>query len=135
MTKIRQSGCLRRFWICDIWDQVIIFSTRSADLTVILILSDMMQTVINFRMCLKFYRNIMCNILTNQVCSLLNWGWFVISQQGQVKRKSGIWFQRLFQAHYFFLTGSSFQEHGFWVLRMKLTLKMRSNVEGGFLLK
>ena len=83
----------------------------------------------------KLYRSTMHVILTNQVCSLLDWNWFVINQQGQAERKSGMWFWRLFQAHYFFLSGSSFQEHGFWALRTKLMLKMRSNVGGGFLLK
>ena len=88
MTKIRQSGHLRRFWIHDIWDQIIAFSTRFINLTVTLILSDIMQMMMNSKICLKFYRNIMCDILTNQICSLLNWGWFIISQQKQTERKS-----------------------------------------------
>ena len=134
-TKTRQSGCLRRFWIHDIQDQVIIFSTRFADLIVTLILSGIMQMVMSFRTHWRLYMNIMCDILTSQVCSLLDWSWFIISQSGQAERKSGMWSQRLFQAHYFFLTGSSFQEHGFWTPRTKLTLKMGGNIGGGSLLK
>ena len=72
MTKTRQSGCLRRFWIYDIQNQVITFSIKFTDLTVTLILSDIMQTVMNFRTHLKFYRNIMYDTLTNQIHSLLN---------------------------------------------------------------
>ena len=89
----------------------------------------------NFKICLKFYRNIMHNILINQICSLLNWNWFVISQQRQVERKSEMQSQRLFQTHYFFLTESSFQEHSFWALRMKLALKIEGNVGGDSSLK
>ena len=87
---------------------------------------------ISSRTCLKSYRNIMHNILTSQVHSLLNQGWFTISQQGQVKRKFRTQSQKLFQAHYFFFTESSFQEHSFWASKMKLALKMKGNVEGGF---
>ena len=46
-----------------------------------------------------------------------------------------MWSQRLFQTHYSFLTGSSFQKHDFWVSRTKLALKMRGNVESSSLLK
>ena len=133
--KTRWSECLRRFWICDIQDQAVVFSTKFTDLTVILILLNVMQMVMSFRMCLKLYMNIIRDILTNQVCSLLNWSWFAISQQRQAERKSGMWSQRLFQAHYSFLTESSFQEHSFWALRMKLTLRMGGNIGGGSLLK
>ena len=96
MTKTRQSGHLKKSWIYDIQNQIITFSIRFADLTVTLILSDIMQMMMNFKTYLKFYRNIMCDILTNQICSLLNWGWFAINQQGQVERKSEMWSQRLF---------------------------------------
>ena len=73
MMKTRQSGCLKRFWICDIQNQIVAFSTRFIELTVILILFDIMQMVISFKTCWKFYRNIMCVILTNQIHNLLNW--------------------------------------------------------------
>ena len=79
-TKIRQSECLRRFWIYNIQNQTVIFSIKFINLIIILILSGITQTAINFRMHLKFYMNIMCDILTSQVCSLLNWSWFIISQ-------------------------------------------------------
>ena len=79
ITKIRQSECLRRFWICNIQNQAIAFNTKFADLTVTLILSDITQTVMSSKMHLKLYRNIMHDILTNQICSLLNWDWFAIS--------------------------------------------------------
>ena len=46
-----------------------------------------------------------------------------------------MWSQRLFQTHYSFFTGFSFQEHSFWALKMKFMLKMGSNVEDGSLLK
>ena len=105
--KIRQSECLRRFWICDIQNQTVIFSIRFADLIVILILSGIIQMIMNSEMHLKFYMNITHNILTNQVCSLLNQSWFAISQQGQAEKKSRTQFWRLFQAHYFSLTESS----------------------------
>ena len=108
MTKIRQSGCLRRSWIHNIQDQAVTFSTKFIGLTVTLILPGIMQTVTSSRTCLKLYMNIMCDILTNQVHSLLNWSWFTINQQRQAKRKSGTQSQRLFQAHYSFLTESSF---------------------------
>ena len=86
MTKTRQSECLRKFWICDIQNQVVIFNTKFTSLTVTLILSSITQTATSFRTCLKFYINIICDTLTSQVCSLLNWSWFVISQQGQCYR-------------------------------------------------
>ena len=89
----------------------------------------------SFEMHQKFYRNITHIILTNQIYSLLNWNWFIISQQKQTERKSGMWFWRLFQIHYFFLTEFSFQKHRFWASRTKLMLKMRGNVEGSFSLK
>ena len=89
----------------------------------------------NFKMHLKLYRNIIHNTLINQICSLLNWSWFVISQQRQIKRKSKTQSQKLFQTYYFSLTESSFQEHSFWASRIKLVLKMKDNVEGSFLLK
>ena len=79
MTKTRQNGCLRRFWIYNIQNQTVIFNTRFADLIVILILFNIMLMMTSFKMCLKFYMNIMCDILTNQVHSLLNWSWFAIS--------------------------------------------------------
>ena len=72
MTKTRQSGCLRRFWIHNIQNQTVAFSIRFTDLTVTLILSDITQTVINFKTYLKLYRNIMHNTLINQIHSLLN---------------------------------------------------------------
>ena len=134
-TKTRQSEHLRRFWIHNIQNQTVIFSTKFADLTVILILSDITQIMMSFKTHLKFYINIMHDILISWVCSLLNQSWFTISQQGQIKRKSRTWSQRLFQAHYFFLTESSFQEHSFWASKTKLTLKMRDNVEGSSSLK
>ena len=133
--KIRQSGHLKRFWIHNIQNQIIIFNTKFADLIVILILSDIMQIAINFRIYWKLYMNIICNILTNQICSLLNQNWFIINQPGQAERKSETWFQKLFQTHYSVLTESSFQKHSFWALRTKLMLKMESNVEGDFSLK
>ena len=34
-----------------------------------------------------------------------------------------------------FFTGFNFQKHSLWALKIKLTLKMRGNIEGGFLLK
>ena len=71
-TKIRQSGHLKRFWIYDIQNQIIVFSTRFTELTATLILSNIIQMAMNFKTYQKFYRNIMCVILTNQVCSLLN---------------------------------------------------------------
>ena len=79
MMKTRQSGCLRRSWIHNIQNQVITFSIRFADLIVILILSGITQMAMSFRMCQKLYKNIMHIILTNQIYSLLNWIWFVIS--------------------------------------------------------
>ena len=79
MMKTRQSGCLRRSWIHDIQDQAVAFNTKFTDLIVILILPGITQMATNSRMCLKFYMNIMCNILTNQIHSLLNWSWFAIS--------------------------------------------------------
>ena len=128
--RIRQSGYLRRFWIHNIQDQAVTFNTRFAGLIVILILSGIMQMAMSSGTCLKPYMNIMCDTLISQVHSLLNQSWFAISQQGQAERKSEMWSQRLFQAHYSFLTGSSFQEHSFWALRTKLTLKMGGNVGG-----
>ena len=89
----------------------------------------------SFKTCWKLYRNTTHIILTSQVHSLLNWNWFIISQQKQAERKSRTQSQRLFQAHYSFFIGSSFQEHKFWALRAKLVLKMRGNVEGGSSLK
>ena len=79
-TKTRQSGHLRKFWIHNIQNQAITFSTRFTDLIVILILSDITQIAINSKTYLKFYMNIMHNILINQICSLLNQNWFIISQ-------------------------------------------------------
>ena len=72
MTKTRQSEHLRRFWIHDIQDQTVTFSTRFTDLIAILILFDITQTAINFKMCLKLYMNITHDISINQVHSLLN---------------------------------------------------------------
>ena len=135
MMKTRQSGHLRRSWIHDIQNQAVTFSTRFADLTVTLILPDITQIVMNSRTYSKLYRNIMCNTLTNQICSLLNWSWFIISQQRQAERKSRMWSQKLFQAHYSFLIGSSFQEHSFWTSGMKFVLKMKNNVESSSSLK
>ena len=106
--KIRQSGCLRRFWIHNIQNWVVTFSTKFINLIAILILFNITQTVINFKTHLKLYMNIICNISTNQVCSLLNWSWFAISQQRQAEKKSRIWFQRSSQTHYSSLTGFSF---------------------------
>ena len=100
-----------------------------------LILPDITQMTISFRMCLKPYRNIMHDILTNQICSLLNWSWFAISQQEQIKRKSRTQFQKLFQTHYSFFIEFSFQKHSFWTPKIKLTLKMRDNVKSSSLLK
>ena len=85
--KTRQSEHLRRSWICDIQNQAVTFSTKFADLTVTLILFDIMQMTTSFRICLKFYMNIMCDTLTNQIHSLLNWNWFIINQQRQTERK------------------------------------------------
>ena len=79
MMKIRQSGCLRRFWIHDIQNQTVVFSTKFVNLIVILILFNIMQMVMNSEMCWKLYKNITHIILTNQICSLLNWIWFTIS--------------------------------------------------------
>ena len=90
MTKTRQSKHLRRFWIHNIWNQTITFNIKFANLTVTLILSNIMQMMMSFRTCLKFYRNIMCDTLTSQIHSLLDWSWFAISQQGQTERKSEI---------------------------------------------
>ena len=108
MMKTRQSGRLRRFWIHDIQDWTVTFSIRFADLIVILILSDIMQMIMSFRTCLKFYMNITYDISINQICSLLNWSWFVISQQEQAEKKSRTWSQRSFQTHYSSLIGFSF---------------------------
>ena len=80
MTKTRQSGHLRRFWIYDIQNQTVTFNTRFADLTVTLILSDIIQIAMRFRIYLKLYINIMHDTLINQVHSLLNWSWFATSQ-------------------------------------------------------
>ena len=135
MMKTRQSGHLRRFWICDIQDQIVAFSTKFTDLIVTLILSGITQTVTSFRTHSKPYRNIMHNILTNQIYSLLNQSWFTISQQRQTKRKSEMQSQRLFQAHYSFFIKSNFQEHSFWALRTKLIFKMRDNIKGSSLSK
>ena len=108
-TKIRQSGHLRRFWIHNIQDQTVTFSTKFTGLIVILILPGITQTAMSFRTHLRFYMNIMCDTLTSQVHSLLNQSWFVISQQGQTERKSKTQSQRSFQTHYSSLTGSSFR--------------------------
>ena len=70
--RTRQNGHLKRSWIHNIQDQIIIFSTRFTDLIVILILSGIMQTAMSFRTHSKFYTNIMHNILTGQIHSLLN---------------------------------------------------------------
>ena len=70
--KIRQSGHLKRSWIYDIQNQTIIFSTKFADLTVILILPGIMQMAMSFKTCLKFYMNIIHDTLTSQIHSLLN---------------------------------------------------------------
>ena len=96
MTKTKQNEHLRRFWIHNIQNQIIIFSTRFNNLTVTLILLDITQTVINFKTHLKLYRNIMHNTLTNQIHSLLNWDWFIINQQKQIKKKFRTQSQRLF---------------------------------------
>ena len=130
-TKTRQSGHLRKSWIHSIQNQAIAFSTRFTGLTVTLILPGITQMAMSSRTHWKLYRNTMCVTLTSQVHSLLNWSWFTISQQEQAKRKSRMQSQRLFQAHYSFLTESSFWEHRFWALRAKLTLKMEDNVGGG----
>ena len=95
-TKTRQSEHLRRSWIHNIQNQAIIFSTRFTDLIVTLILSDITQIIMNFKTCWRLYINIMHNILTSQICSLLNWNWFVISQPEQTEGKSRMWSQRLF---------------------------------------
>ena len=128
MTKTRQSECLKRFWIHNIQNQAVAFNIRFTELTVTLILSDITQMMINFKTYQKFYRNITCNILINQIHSLLNWNWFIISQQRQAERKSRTQSQRLFQVHYSFLTEFNFQEHSFWASRTKLTLKMGGNI-------
>ena len=78
-TKTRQSGHLRRFWIHNIQNWAVIFSTRFVDLIVILIIFNIIQTMMSFRMCLKFYINIIHNTLINQICNLLNWSWFAIN--------------------------------------------------------
>ena len=78
-TKIRQSGHLRRFWIHNIQNQTVIFSIKFINLIVTLILLGIMQTAMNFRICQRLYMNIMHNTLINQICSLLNWSWFIIS--------------------------------------------------------
>ena len=109
-TKIRQNGHLRRFWIYNIQNQIIIFNTRFTDLIAILILSNITQIVISFRTHLKLYMNITHNTSINQICSLLNWNWFIISQQRQAKKKSEMWSQRSFQAHYSSLTESNFEK-------------------------
>ena len=79
MTKTKQSECLRKFWICNIQNQTVVFNIKFINLIVILILSNITQIIINFKMCLKFYINIVHNILTNQIHSLLNWSWFAIN--------------------------------------------------------
>ena len=135
MMKTRQSEHLMRSWIHDIQNQAVVFNIKFTGLIVILILSGIMQIMMSFRTCWKLYKNIMHNTLTNQICSLLNQSWFIISQQGQNEGKSRMQFQRLFQTHYSFLTESSFQEHGFWALRTKLMLKTGGNVGGSSSLK
>ena len=106
--KTRQSGCLRRSWIYDIQNWAVIFNIRFADLIVILILPDITQMMMSFKMCLKLYMNIMHNISTSQIHSLLNWSWFAISQQRQAEKKFRTQSWRLSQAHYSSFTGSSF---------------------------
>ena len=71
-TKTRQSRCLKRFWICNIQNQVVIFSTRFTELTATLILSDITQMAMSFKTHWKLYRNIIYITLTNQICNLLN---------------------------------------------------------------
>ena len=135
MTKTRQSRCLKKSWICDIQNQIIVFSTRFAELTATLILLNITQMAMSSETCWKLYRNTTHITLISQIHSLLNWSWFTISQQRQAKKKSETQSQKLFQAHYSFLTESSFQEHRFWASKVKLVLKMGDNIEGGFLLK
>ena len=94
--KIRQSGCLKKSWIHNIQDQIIVFNTRFTELTVTLILSGITWTVMSSRMHWKLNRNTTHNILTSQVCSLLSWNWFIISQQEQAKGKFKTQSQRLF---------------------------------------
>ena len=65
ITKTRQSGCLKRFWIYDIQNQTVTFSTKFTELTVTLILPGIMQMIMSFKMCQKLYRNITYIILTN----------------------------------------------------------------------
>ena len=65
MTKTRQNECLKKFWICDIQNQIIAFSTKFTELTVTLILSNITQMIMSSEMYWKLYRNIMCVILTN----------------------------------------------------------------------
>ena len=114
--KTRQSGCLRKFWIYDIQDWVIIFNTRFADLIVIVILSDIIQMIMNFKTHLKFYMNIMHNISTNQIYNLLNWSWFIISQQRQAEKKSETQSQRLSQFTTSFIVNLTLRK---WFLSFK----------------
>ena len=79
MTKIRQNGHLKKFWIYDIQDQTVVFSIKFTDLIVILILFNIIQIIMSFKTYLKFYINIMHNTLTNQIHNLLNWNWFIIN--------------------------------------------------------
>ena len=71
-TKTKQSKHLMKSWIHDIQNQTIAFNIKFADLIVILILPDIMQMMMSFKICQKLYKSIMHNILINQICSLLN---------------------------------------------------------------